>query len=68
MHLLRAELVCRIDTVIRRHDDWPAQAAQLLGLSQPNVSRLLPGYCRENSPERLFGLLAAPNRDVTAVV
>ena len=40
-HLVKAELVSRIDDIIRRRDITQTEAARLLGLSQPDVSRLL---------------------------
>ena len=40
-HLLKAELVTRIDKIIRQRGLKQIEAARLLGLSQPDVSRLL---------------------------
>ena len=42
-HLLKAELVTRIDKIIRERGLKQIEAAKLLGLSQPDVSRLLRG-------------------------
>ena len=67
-HLVKAELVSRIDDIIRRRDITQTEAARLLGLSQPDVSRLLRGDFREYSLERLFRLLTALGRDVDIVV
>jgi len=44
------------------------QAAELLGLSQPDVSRLLRGQFRDYSVERLLRLLMALGRDVDIVI
>ena len=44
------------------------EAARLLGLSQPDVSRLLRGDFREYSLERLFRLLNALGRDIDIVI
>ena len=63
-HLLKAELVTRIDQIIRRRGLKQVEAAKLLGLSQPDVSRLLRGSFREYSIERLLRLLTALGRDV----
>ena len=60
VHLLKAELVTRIDEIIRRR--------KLLGLSQPDVSRLLRGNFRDYSVERLLRLLTALGRDVEIVI
>ena len=62
-HLLKAELVTRIDEIIRRRGLKQVEAAKLLGLSQPDVSRLLRGSFREYSIERLLRLLTALGRD-----
>ncbi len=63
-HLLKGELVTRIDEVIRQRGLKQVEAAKLLGLSQPDVSRLLRGSFREYSIERLLRLLTALGRDV----
>ena len=55
-HLLEADLVSRIDTIIRQRGITQTEAARLLGLTQPDVSRLLRGDFREYSLERLFRL------------
>lgn len=67
-HLLKAELVSRIDALIRRRGITQTEAGQLLGLSQPDVSRLLRGDFREYSLERLFRLLTALGRDIEIVI
>ena len=67
-HLLKAELVTRIDRIIRQRGLKQVEAAELLGLSQPDVSRLLRGSFREYSMERLFRLLTALGRDVNIVI
>ncbi|MDE0537744.1 MAG: helix-turn-helix transcriptional regulator, partial [Rhodospirillales bacterium] len=48
-HLVKAELVCRIDDIVRDRGITQTEAARLLGLSQPDVSRLLRGDFREYS-------------------
>ena len=67
-HLLKAELVTRIDKIIRRRGLKQVKAAKLLGLSQPDVSRLLRGNFRQYSMERLLRLLTALGRDVDIVI
>ena len=67
-HLLKAELVSRIDGIVRQRKITQTEAARLLGLSQPDVSRLLRGDFREYSLERLFRLLTALGRDVDIVI
>lgn len=68
VHLLKAELVTRIDEIIRRRKLKQVDAAKLLGLSQPDVSRLLRGNFRDYSVERLLRLLTALGRDVEIVI
>jgi predicted XRE-type DNA-binding protein len=67
-HLLKADLVRRIDGIIRQRRLTQAQAGELLGLSQPDVSRLLRGSFRDYSMERLLRLLMALGRDVEIVI
>jgi len=67
-HLLKAELVTRIDEIVRGRRLTQAKAADLLGLSQPDVSRLLRGNFRDYSVERLLRLLLALGRDVEIVI
>ncbi len=68
VHLLKADLVTRIDTIIRERDIKQVDAAKILGMSQPDVSRLLRGNFRGYSVERLFRLLTALGRNVEIVV
>ena len=67
-HLLKAELVGRIDTIIGERGMTETEAARLLGLSQADVSRLLRGDFREYSLERLLRGLTALGRDVDIVI
>ena len=67
-HLLKAELVSRIDGIVRQRGITQTEAARLLGLSQPDVSRMLRGDFRAYSLERLFRLLTALGRDVDIVI
>lgn len=67
-HLLKAELVTQIDEIVRARRLTQTQAAELLGLSQPDVSRLLRGHFRDYSVERLLRLLMMLGRDVDIVI
>ena len=67
-HLVKAELVSRIHDIVRQRGITQTGAARLLGLSQPDVSRLLRGGFREYSLELLFRLLTALGRDVDIVI
>ena len=65
---IKAGLVSRIDAIIRSRDITQAEAGRLLGLSQPDVSRLLAGDFREYSLERLLLLLARLGCDIEIVI
>ena len=67
-HFVKAELVSRIDDIVRKRGITQTEAARLLGLSQPDVSRLLRGDFREYPLERLFRLLTALGRDVDIII
>jgi len=67
-HLLKAELVSNIDEIIRHRKLNQSQAAKLLGLSQPDISRLLRGNFRDFSVDRLLRLLMKLGRDVDIVI
>ncbi len=56
-HLLKAQLVSRIDEIINAQKLTQIEAAKIMGLSQPDVSRLLKGQFREISVERIMRLL-----------
>ena len=67
-HLLKAELVSRVDGAARQCDMTQAEVARALGLSRPNVSRLLRGDFRECSMDRLFRFLMALGCDIEIVI
>ncbi|MCY3712637.1 MAG: helix-turn-helix transcriptional regulator [Gemmatimonadetes bacterium] len=67
-YLLKAELVTGIDRIIRQRRLKQVEAAKLLGLSQPDVSRLMRGDFREYSMDRLLRLLTALGRDVAIII
>ena len=67
-HLAKAELASRIAAVIRARGLTQAEAAVLLGVDQPKVSRLLRGYMTNISAERLMHFLTRLGRDVEIVV
>ncbi|MBM3345679.1 MAG: XRE family transcriptional regulator [Betaproteobacteria bacterium] len=67
-HLLKAELVTRIQGVITAQALTQVAAAQRMGLSQPDVSRLLNGQFREISVERLMRLLTRLGCDIDITI
>jgi predicted XRE-type DNA-binding protein len=67
-HLLKAGLVTRIRDIIGSSKLTQSEAAELMGLSQPDVSRLLRGQFRDVSVERLMRMLTKLGYDVDIVV
>lgn len=67
-HLLKAELVSRIQRAITAQKITQVAAAKRMELSQPDVSRLLNGQFREVSVERLMRLLTRLGCDVDITV
>ena len=67
-HIVKAELVTRIDAIVRQLGITQTEAGRMLGLSQPDVSRLLRGDFREYSLERLLRLLTVLGRDIDIVI
>ena len=67
-HLLKAELVSRIDDIIRHRSITRAEAARAFGLPRPELSRLLCGEFRAYSLERLLHFLMALGCDIDIVI
>lgn len=68
IHLLKAELVSRIQNRIAERGLTQVQAARAMGISQPDVSRMLRGRFRDFSVERLMRFLTALGCEVNIVV
>ena len=62
--LAKAEIVRQIDITIKKKKLTQTRAAQILGISQPKVSKLLRGYFENFSLERLFRLLNKLVQDI----
>jgi predicted XRE-type DNA-binding protein len=67
-HLLKAQLVRKIESLLRERGLKQVQAAELFGVKQPDVSKLLHGDFRQFSLERLLRFLVALGQDVEIVV
>jgi predicted XRE-type DNA-binding protein len=63
-HLVKAQLVHRIDRVIKQRGRKQFVAARLLGVREPDVSIMLRGDFRQFSVERLMRFLVALGHDV----
>ncbi len=67
-HLVKAKLVMRIDGILRQRGLKQVEAARLMGITQPDVSRLLRGDFRQMSVERLLRFLVSLGQDVEIVI
>ncbi len=67
-HLVKAKLVLKIDLLMRERGLKQVEAAALLGVRQPDVSKMLRGDFRQFSVERLMRFLVALGQDVEIAV
>jgi predicted XRE-type DNA-binding protein len=67
-HLIKAKLVFKIETIMKKRSMKQAEAAELFGVRQPDVSKMVRGEFRQFSVERLLRFLIALNQDVEIVV
>ncbi|MGL5117268.1 MAG: helix-turn-helix domain-containing protein [Beijerinckiaceae bacterium] len=67
-HLVKAKLVFKIDGLMRERGMKQVEAAQLFGVKQPDVSKMLHGDFRQFSVERLLRFLVALGQDVEIIV
>ena len=67
-HLVKAKLVLKIDDLMRARGMKQIAAADLFGVKQPDVSKMLRGDFRQFSVERLLRFLVALGQDVEIVV
>jgi predicted XRE-type DNA-binding protein len=67
-HLVKAQLVFRIERLLRKRGLKQIDAAKLFGVKQPDVSKMLRGDFRQFSVERLMRFLVALGQDVEIVV
>ncbi|MES1203327.1 MAG: helix-turn-helix transcriptional regulator [Pseudomonadota bacterium] len=67
-HLIKAQLVSRVREIVQDRKLTQARAADLMGVSQPDVSRMFRGQFRDLSVERLMVLLTRLGCEVDIVV
>ena len=67
-HLVKAQLVLKIDAILKERHLKQVDVADLLGIRQPDVSKMLRGEFRQFSVERLLRFLVALKQDVEIVV
>ena len=67
-HFVKAQLVFKIDTIMKKRRLKQVEAAALFGVRQPDISKMLRGEFRQFSVERLLRFLVALDQDVEIVV
>ena len=67
-HLIKAQLVYKIDTILKDRKLKQIEAGKLFGIRQPDVSKMLRGEFRQFCVERLLRFLVALNQDVEIVI
>jgi predicted XRE-type DNA-binding protein len=67
-HLAKADIVIGIASLIKSKGLTQAQASRLIGLAQPDVSKLMRGHFAGYTYDRLFGFLTALGEKVTITV
>ena len=66
-HFLKAQIVAELYRLTGERKLTQAKAGAMMGISQPEVSRLFKGNFREYSIERLMTFLTAFDRDIEIV-
>ena len=67
-HLLKARLVSRVDELIRARKLTQIAAGRLLGIGQPDLSKILRGHFQDISVARLLRFLSDLDQDVEIVL
>ena len=67
-HFVKAQLVFKIDTLMKERGFTQVETANLFGIRQPDISKMLRGEFRQFSVERLLRFLVALDQDVEIVV
>jgi predicted XRE-type DNA-binding protein len=67
-HRIKAQLVFKIDTIMKDRGLKQVEAADLFGIRQPDISKMLRGEFRQFSVERLLRFLVALDQDVEIVI
>lgn len=67
-HLVKAQLVFKIDGIMKKRRMKQVEAAGLFGVRQPDVSKMLRGEFRQFSVERLLRFLVALDQDVEILI
>ena len=62
--MVKAQLVSKIDAIMKRRRLKQVEAADLFGIRQPDISKMPRGEFRQFSVERLLRFLVALDQDV----
>lgn len=67
-HMLKAQIVAELYRLTQARKLTQARAGEVMGITQPEVSRLFKGHFREYSIDRLITFLTAFSQDVVIYV
>lgn len=67
IHMLKAEIVTRIHDLLRARKLTQSAAGEILGIGQPDLSKILRGGFRDVSVARLLRFMTALDQDVEIV-
>ena len=67
-HLLKAQLMSRVQDILQDRKLTQTEAARLTSVSQPDLSRMLKGQFRDISVERIMRMLTKLGCEVDIVV
>ena len=67
-HLLKAQLMSRVHDTLQGRKLTQTEAARVMGISQPDLSRMLKGQFRDVSVERIMRMLAKLGCEVDIVI
>lgn len=67
-HLVKAQLVSRIMDIMKARKLTQTAVAEVIGITQPDVSNLIRGRFRGYSIDRLMSFLVALDQDIEIVV
>ena len=66
--MIKAQLVYKIDALMKMRKLKQVEAARLIGAKQPDISKMLGGDFRQFSVERLLRFVVALGQDVEILV
>jgi len=67
-HYLKSNLVAEIQKIVKSRKLTQTQAAEMMGITQPEVSRMFRGRFREYSVHRLINFLTMFDRDIEIII